>query len=241
MRVQLPSATPAELVLSAAAADLEPDRVGDGQPVLPADGPAPRGVVVIPDIYGLRPLFDDLTARLSAEQGWSVCAIEPFPGQESLDLDGRMDAVREIDDDRLLSDAEHAAALLRNRGGCDRIAVMGFCMGGMFAMKAAGTGLFDRAVAFYGMIRVPERWRGPASGEPLDALARPEACPTLTILGGRDVWTPAEDVEALGALPNVEIAMYPDAEHGFVHDPARPAHRPDDAVDAWERVYRFLA
>jgi hypothetical protein len=26
-----------------------------------------------------------------------------------------------------------------------------------------------------------------------------------------------------------------------VHDPARPAHRPDDAADAWAKAFAFLA
>ena len=44
--------------------------------------------------------------------------------------------------------------------------------------------------------------------------------------------TPPGDVDALEAV-GVIVARYPEAEHGFVHDPARPAHRPDDgAADA---------
>jgi carboxymethylenebutenolidase len=105
-------------------------------------------------------------------------------------------------------------------------------MGGMYALKAAGTGDFERAVAFYGMIRVPEQWRGAGHGEPLDALRRPGACPVLAIVGEADVWTPPDDVAALEVLPNVSVVRYPGAEHGFVHDPERPAHRPDDAADA---------
>ena len=118
-------------------------------------------------------------------------------------------------------------------------------MGGMYTLKAAGnvgsaTPRFERAVAFYGMIRVPDRWRGPGHGEPLDALRGPEACPVLAIIGDRDVWTPADDVAALDALPNVTVVRYPGAEHGFVHDPDRPAHRPADAADAWRRAVAFL-
>ena len=33
---------------------------------------------------------------------------------------------------------------------------------------------------------------------------------------------------------------YEGADHGFVHDPSRPAHRADDAADAWSRVLAFL-
>ena len=67
--------------------------------------------------------------------------------------------------------------------------MLGFCMGGMYALKAAATGRFDRAVAFYGMIRVPEGWRGPTTlAEPLDTAA--DVCPTLAIFGGADPFTP---------------------------------------------------
>jgi carboxymethylenebutenolidase len=214
MRIALPSGTPAELAT--------PDRTPT------------RGVALHPDIMGLRPLFDDLCARLAAEHGWAVCAIEPYPGREDLPLEERLQAP--LDVDRVLADLAAAG----EQTGADRVAVMGFCMGGMQTFRAAGTGAFDRAVAFYGMIVPPPHWSVPGK-DPLDMLAHPEACPTLAILGGRDKWTPPEHIEQLRRLPNIEIAFYPDADHGFVHDPSRPAHRADDAADAWRRVAAFLA
>ena len=39
----------------------------------------------------------------------------------------------------------------------------------------------------------------------------------------------------------VTAVVFPEAEHGFVHDPARPGHRPDDAAAAWQAVDEFLA
>jgi carboxymethylenebutenolidase len=170
-------------------------------------------------------------------------------------LDQRMAAMAGLDDERQLGMLHEAAGAT----GCDRVSVMGFCMGGMYTLKAAGdvgrrasgatpgrrasgatAAPFERAVAFYGMIRVPDQWRGPGHGEPLDALRRPEACPVLAIIGDRDVWTPPDDVAALDALPNVTVVHYPEAEHGFVHDPDRPAHRAADAADAWRRAVQFL-
>jgi carboxymethylenebutenolidase len=220
MRITLPSGTPAELA--------RPERDGA------------RGLVVIPDIMGLRELFDDLVDRLAREHGWAVCAVEPFPGREDVALEDRLaTGVAGLDDERLLGDAAAAADEL----GTARTAVLGFCMGGMYTLKASGTGRFDRAVAFYGMIRLPESFRGPGQGEPLDWLARRPTprCPVLAIVGGRDQWTPPADVDALRALPDVEVARYDDADHGFVHDPSRPAHRAGDAADAWRRVAEFLA
>ncbi len=46
------------------------------------------------------------------------------------------------------------------------IGLLGFCMGGMYAMKSLALGRFDSAVAFYGMVRVPEHWRAPANATP---------------------------------------------------------------------------
>jgi carboxymethylenebutenolidase len=214
VRITLPGGTPAELVSP--------------------DGAPSRGIALHPDIGGLRPLFDDLCARLASEHGWAVCAIEPWPGQEDMPLEQKLEASPKTE--RVLADLVEAA----DATGAERVAVLGFCMGGMQAFRAAGTGRFDRAVAFYGMVTPPPQWRW-AGNDPLDALARPEACPTLAIMGGRDQWTPEDDLEALRRLPNAEVAFYPDAEHGFVHDPSRPAHRPDDAADAWRRVTAFLA
>ena len=64
-------------------------------PARPPSWPGPTasrrlGVVLFPDIMGLRPLFDDMCARLAAEHGWVVCAPEPFPGREDLDIPSRM-------------------------------------------------------------------------------------------------------------------------------------------------------
>lgn len=215
MRIELPSGTPAELVRPS--------------------GDVSRGLVVMPDIGGLRPLFDDLFAGLADEHGWAICAPEPWPGRQHLDLEGRLASVGTLVDEEVLGDLLAAADATE----ADPVAVMGFCMGGMYALKAAGTGRFDRAVSFYGMIRVPEQWASPTQGQPLEALAADQVADVLAIVGTNDVWTPLDDLDALEAT-GAEVVRYEGAEHGFVHDPSRPAHRPDDAADAWARVVAFL-
>jgi carboxymethylenebutenolidase len=217
MRITLPSGTPAEIAH-------------------PPDAPT-RGLVVLPDIGGLRPLFDDMVARLAREQGWVVCAVELLPGREDLPtLADRLNAGGSLDDGRVLGDAVAAA----DTTGAEPVGVLGFCMGGMYALKAAGTGRFARAVSFYGMGRVPDMWASPTQGEPLEALAKPGACPVLEIAGTSDQWVPAADLESLEAA-GVEVVRYEGADHGFVHDPDRPAHRADDAADAWRRALAHLA
>ncbi|MGH9157056.1 MAG: dienelactone hydrolase family protein [Acidimicrobiales bacterium] len=211
-RVVLPSGTPAELVRP------------PGHPTL--------GLVLAPDIMGLRPLFDDLCQQLSATHGWAVCAPEPFPGREHLPAGQRQ--IGSNDDDAVLGDLAAAADLM----GVEPLCVLGFCQGGMWALKASGTGRFSRAVSFYGMIRVD--WARPGHGQPLAFVDRPGACPVLAVVAGRDALVPVAEADLLAARPQVEVVVYPDAEHGFVHDPARPTHRPDDAADAWRRAVAFL-
>lgn len=219
MRITLATGTDAELV----APDMPP---GSDRPL--------RGVVLIPDIFGLRPLMDTHVELLSHATGWPVCAFEPWPGREDLTLDERLGAMASLDDSVVLADAAAAA----DATGAEQVSVLGFCMGGMYALKASTTGRFAQAVSFYGMIRIPDAWQGPGQADPL-ALGAGGAAPVLAIIGGCDPWTPPQDVADLRAA-GAEVVVYPQADHGFVHDPERPAHRADDAADAWRRVMDFL-
>ena len=218
MRQTLPSRTPVEVVR-------------------PAGDPR-RGLVIAPDIMGLRPLFDDMAARLSSENGWAVGVVEPFPGQEHLELGDRMEAVARLRDVDAVGDLVAAADLL----GVEPVGILGFCMGGMLAMKAAATLRFSAAVPFYGMIRNPENWRSDANADAIDVLrATPGAAArVLAVVGTADPYTPDDDVDAL-EREGATIVRYEGAEHGFVHDPARPAHRADDAADAWRRAIDWLS
>jgi len=210
------------------------------------DGMPRCGLVLHPDLMGIRPLFDDLCRRL-ATHGFAVCAVEPFARapvevRAAAEPSARMGYVSELDDDLQLGDLELAADYLVVHDDVAEVAVLGFCMGGMQVLKAAASGRFDRAVAFYGMIRPAPGWVGPKTRLPLDTAG--DVCPTLAIFGGRDELTPPADIEALRAAwanrPDCEIVVYPEAEHGFVHAPERPSHRPEDAADAWRRVLAFL-
>ena len=198
--------------------------------------PPERGLVVIPDVMGMRPLFDDLVARLAAETGWTVAAFELYPGREQLDVEDRLAAASTLDDDRVLGDAMAAAEAT----GAGTVSILGFCMGGMYALKAVGTGRFERSCPFYGMIHVPEAWQGPGQGEPLDGLAAGDPSSVLAVIGMADAWTPPDHVDELEAA-GATVLCYEGAGHGFVHDASRPTHRADDAADAWAIVLDWLA
>lgn len=222
MRITLPSGTPAEIAQ-------------------PASGEARLGLVVAPDIFSLRPLYDDLVARLATEWQMVVCAVEPFPGRVlGPEIEPRFAAVPEIDDEvhlrDLLEGADAVSAVLPEGAP---VGLLGFCLGGMYCHKASRSDRFHRIVSFYGMIRVPEAWRSATQGEPLTYLAAGHADRVLAVIGDRDHYTPPADVEALAAS-GVTVVRYADAEHGFAHDASRPTHRSADAADAFDRAKAWL-
>jgi len=213
MRITLPSGTAAEVAGEA----------------------AERGLVVVPDIMGLRPLFDEMVQRLAREWQCSVVAPNLYQGQEHLDLQGRHDAAGGLTDDRVLGDMVEAAEAT----GASTVGAIGFCMGGMYVNKAVATGRFDRLASFYGMIHVPPKWASASQGDPLAMVGSGDAASLLAVIGALDPYTLPHEVEELAAT-GASIAAYGEAEHGFVHAPDRPAHRPDDAADAWRRVDEWL-
>lgn len=201
--------------------------------IVTPDNPT-RGVVVLPDVGGLRELYDDMCERFAADYGWACVAPEPFPGKEDTPAEKRLELIPQNDDVRFLADVDAAVELL----GTERTAVIGFCQGGMWAYKSATLGKVDRVVAFYGMVRTP--WARDGFADAIDFLRRPGRKPVLSLNGGVDQWTPQQDLDDIRALPDVEVVVYPEADHAFVHVPERPTYRADDAADAWQRCAAFL-
>ena len=199
--------------------------------------PNPKmGLVIAPDIFGLRTLYDDLVKRLASEWNMVVCAVEPFPNLDlGPEIESRFVAVSSLDDEKHLRDLHEAADAL----GTAEVGLIGFCMGGMYCFKSARSDRFKRIVSFYGMIKIPDGWKSPTQGEPLKYLATKHAERVLAIIGGKDQYTPAADVAELAQL-NVQTQIYPDAEHAFAHDATRPAHRAQDAADAFRRTKAWL-
>lgn len=218
MRLTLPSRTEASLAT-------------------PATGSPVMGLVVATDIFGLRPLFDDLAQRLADDWTMAVCVIEPFPGHPELtdELPPRQALMSQMSDDDHLRDALEAA----DTTGCDRVAMIGFCMGGMFTLKASRSDRWHRLASFYGMIHIPDGWEGPAVADPLGHLAHGHPERVMAFVGGQDPFTPAADIDELEAA-GVTVVRYPEAEHGFAHDANRPSHRPADAADAFARAHTWL-
>lgn len=211
------------------------------------------GVVLIPDVFGLRDLVDD-TISVIASHGYAVIAVELFSrlnaNPSSLSREEKLNRVNELNDHDICTDILGAGQLLKRQHGCHEIGLIGFCIGGMYAFKCAGFGVFDRVVSCYGMIRIPDDWKGEDSTEPLEYLSNDFCSPVLAIIGEDDEsFAQTPDVALLREVLSNEhhqaigsrLEIFSGARHAFMHDPLREEYRSDDARRAWALAADFLS
>jgi carboxymethylenebutenolidase len=218
-----------------------------------APGPAP-GVVLVHDVWGLGEHARDLCRRLAAE-GFAVLGIDLYRdlGEVKVEDPGRW--MRQLSDPGVLADIAAGAAFLSADPAmrAPRVGVVGFCMGGMYALMAAcGTPGVAAAVPFYGLLSHGHGLLHDPGGldparkprQPLDA-ARDLRCPLLAFFGAEDAFIPLADVEELerrlaGASAPHELVVVPGAGHAFMNDTRPEAYREDAAREAWRRMVSFL-
>ena len=135
---------------------------------------------------------------------------------------------------RAFDDLEVARAALLADPRCNgAVGVIGFCLGGGFALVLAGRPGWDAAVVNYGAL-------------PADLAALDGACPVVASYGGRDLYLRGAASSSTAALTERGVAHdvkeYPAAGHAFLNgrdttpwyaradDPLRHARRPGAGV-----------
>src|SRR5437763_8956007 len=139
-----------------------PDGSADCYFVHPSSGTAP-GVLVWPDIFGLRPAFRQMGKRL-AESGYSVLVVNPFyrvkkaPTAEAggaTPIQELMPLARALNETTHMTDAkafigwlDEQASVAKNR----KIGTQGYCMGGPIAFRTAAAvpGRVGAVASFHG-------------------------------------------------------------------------------------------
>ena len=128
-----------------------PDGTCDAHFVHPASGTAP-GVLVWPDIFGLRPAFRQMGKRL-AESGYSVLTVNPFyrtkkaPTATSTDFTPETRAALlglagSLNEKTTFTDAKAFVDWLDKQAPVDKkrkMGTTGYCMGGPLVMRTAAT------------------------------------------------------------------------------------------------------
>jgi carboxymethylenebutenolidase len=205
-------------------------------------------ILIIPDVHGLSDHYRDITRRFAAE-GFFSLALDLYSreGAPKLsDLAAVQEWIRNLDDRRVLGDISAAVRFLRSRVEVRKISIgiVGFCLGGQYALMAAcGAADVAACVSFYGMLRYSEyNDRKPQS--PLD-LASQLSCPYLGFFGADDPLIPRADVRELEAIlrdtgKRSQIKSYAGAGHAFFNDRRADAYRPEAAADAWVKAIAFF-
>lgn len=205
-------------------------------------GPWP-GVVVLHEAFGLTADIRQITDRF-ASAGYLALAPDLYTAGGALRCLKGTFASLMSGTGKPFGDIEAARAYLAGREDCTgKVGVVGFCMGGGFALVAAARG-FDAAAPNYGHL--------PA--DPLEALRG--ACPVVASYGRRDPslrGAPARLEETLDELGvEHDVVEYPGAGHSFMNrhnlGPVNVLlriggvrfHEPS-AEDAWGRILRFLS
>jgi carboxymethylenebutenolidase len=220
----------------------EPAAAGGGAPAVPPG----MGIVVIPDIRGLVPFYEELALRF-AQAGVAAVAIDPYARtapttERGQDFDSMAHSAQTTQEG-IAADVAAAAAFLRSDeiGATGALFSVGFCFGGRASLLQ---GIEDHGLAgvigFYGPPTGPAR---NGSVAPADVAARDQSA-VLGLYGGADRGIPPEAVETFdraleAAGVDHDIVVYPDAPHSFFD--RHQAEYGEASADAWRRILDFMS
>jgi carboxymethylenebutenolidase len=198
---------------------------------LPTLGTGP-GVVIISSVYGVDGDVRDMADRL-AGHGFAVAAPDPFwrgdKGPMDRTEDGQRRAAARAKDrkpmiEQGVQDLADAMADLNGRPECNgRIAVIGLCYGGPYAIIGTGRLGCAAGIAFHGT-QVQNF---------LDDIDKVKA-PLVLHWGDQDHAAPPEALDkvraATAGMADVDITIYPGVQHGYT-SAVNPAAYDADATE----------
>src|SRR5580700_9820835 len=245
MAMMLPQVADAVTVAESDVNVMTPDGTADCYFVHPASGTAP-GVLVWPDIFGLRPALRQMGKRL-AESGYSVLVVNPFYRVKKAPTaaDGGktpipqvrplMEALNETthmtDAKAFIGWLDTQSSVAKNR----KMGTQGYCMGGPQAMRTAAAmpGRVGAVATFHGAALVTDMPNSPH----LQA-AKSKAQFLIAIAENDDMRSPKDkdvmkETFAKANLP-AEIEVYP-AMHGWC-PPDTTVYSQPQAEKAWSRL-----
>src|SRR5215468_3973499 len=220
-----------------------PDGMADAYFVHPATGTAP-GVLVWPDIFGLRPAFRTMGKRL-AESGYSVVVVNPFyrvkkaPTAEkgaATAIPELMPLAQAMTETTNMTDAKAFIAWLDQQPSVaknKKVGTQGYCMGGPLAFRTAAA-VPDRVGAigsFHGGGLVNN-----TPNSPHLLAAKTNAQLLIAVAENDDMRSPNEKnvlKETFG--PRAEVEVYTGAAHGWC-PPDTSVYNEPQAEKAWARL-----
>ncbi len=202
-----------------------------GYLAVPDSGSGP-GLIVIQEWWGLTDHIADVTNRF-AREGFVALAPDLYGGRTTHDAAEAATLMNELPPDQAVTKLSGAVSYLLAQVSVtsSAVGVVGFCMGGLFALHLAAeaNGKVGAAVTFYGTF----------SGD--EDFARVQA-PVLAIVAGQDEHTPPDQAQVVLDTINgpVDVQVY-DAGHAFFNDEnLLGTYDEDRAKQAWSQAVGFL-
>jgi carboxymethylenebutenolidase len=220
-------------------------KVDDGTTMLawvaaPAGETAPRGILVLPEIFGVNEHIRDVTNRYAA-LGFHAISPELFhrtapPRWECAytDFQLALPHMQAVQEPTLEIDIKATYSWLKNNAPVgDKIASVGFCMGGRASFVANSAVPLKAAVSYYGGNMPGVLHRTPNLSGPM-----------LLFWGELDHHIPAEHrnqvTSAMSRAGKQYVnVVFSNADHGFFCD-ARKSYEPGAALLSWDLVRSFL-
>jgi carboxymethylenebutenolidase len=235
-----PASPPASHIIGTALLGTEDKRPFEGFLARPPSGAGPGpGLVIFTEMWGIAPSKTEM-AEDYAQWGW--CALVPnmfwrseFTGRVPFDqADRAWERLKAFDWDRAVDDARTAVQWLRQSPHCNgKVAAIGFCMGGRTAFLAAARAGADAAISLYAL----------GIAQHLDEVRSVKTRVQLHY-GLDDEHIPKSEIDAVAeaarANSNVEVHLYPGAQHGFFTR-GRPAYNDEAVAAATTHIERLLA
>jgi len=198
-------------------------------------GPFP-GIIVIHEWWGLNDWVKEQASKL-ADEGYEALAIDLYRGKVATTPDQAHEIMRGVPEDRAKRDLHAAFVFLQSQPNVkkDRIAAIGWCMGGGYALDVAlQEPTLAADVINYGHLATDP-----------ESLAKINA-PILGLFGGQDRGITPDDVHKFeagmkAAGKKIDVKIYDDAGHAFENPNNKDGYRAADATDAWQRTSAFLA
>jgi carboxymethylenebutenolidase len=244
--MMLPQVVNAAAVAESDVNVVTPDGTADCYFVHPASGTAP-GVLMWPDIFGLRPAFRQMGKRL-AESGYSVLVVNPFyrtkkaPTAESgaaTPIQTLMPLARGLNETTHMTDAKAFVGWLDGQPSVAKnrkIGTQGYCMGGPIAFRTAAA-VPDRVGAvgsFHGGGLVTD-----SPNSPHLQAAKTKAQFLIAIAANDDARSPKDKDVLKETFANAkliaEIEVYTGAAHGWC-PPDSGVYNEPQAEKAWSRL-----
>ncbi len=213
-----------------------------------SEGPR-GGVVVIHHMPGYDEPTKEITRTFAFHGYNAVCPnlySREAPGASPDDAAAAARGAGGVPDDRLVGDIDGAAKYLRSLSTSNgKVGVIGYCSGGRQAFLAACSLPLDAAVDCYGAFVVNRPPEGsPLKMQPVVGLAENLSCPLLGLFGADDSHPSPEETGELEKVlaahgKTYDFHTYEGAGHAFFAV-NRPAHRPEAAVDGWQRIWDWF-